>query len=347
MTNISINELIITKIPLRFRENGKFRILMISDIHNSPDTTDEVLAMNADAIDTVIAETDPDLVLIAGDISSQSEKDGAPMSDMLKHHLDAVTAPMEKRGIPWAHVFGNHDVTDDYPTSEQISVYTSYPHCLTKAGPDGIDGVGNYVLPVFDHEGKKILFNVFGLDSHQSVRRYFGELGREQEKEYYHMTPCTNGSTDGVHFNQIMWYYRVSEALEEYNGEKIPALMYMHNPIPEHALMAERRWPLLYDGSQFETIACSPINYGLFGACIGRGDVKAIFSGHDHVNDYVGHYCGITIGYDGFLSYSGYGREETCGGRLFDIDASDPWAFTTKMVYLRDLKKNDKSKKER
>ena len=38
-----------------------------------------------------------------------------------------------------------------------------------------------------------------------------------------------------------------------------------------------------------------------------RGDIKALFVGHDHQNDFVVDYEGISLGYGGKTGYGSYG----------------------------------------
>ena len=66
MKPIDLQEALYTKHPLKFDENGKFRILMISDIHGG-------VGYNAkqtiQAIQALVDEAKPDLVLLGGDIA--------------------------------------------------------------------------------------------------------------------------------------------------------------------------------------------------------------------------------------------------------------------------------------
>jgi len=67
-----------------------------------------------------------------------------------------------------------------------------------------------------------------------------------------------------------------------------------------------------------------------------RGDIKGIFCGHDHINDYVGNWFGIRLGYDYAAGYAEYGLPEDDprnargrGSRVFLIKESDPGNFVT------------------
>ena len=332
MTNININDLITTKVPLRFSEDGKYRILMISDIHAGRGYAADLTVR---ALDALIEEYKPDLVLMGGDIAGPGYIHVENEAD-LRDVLDSLTSPMEKRGIAWAHVYGNHDDNYGLANAEHQKIYETYPHCVSKAGPEELTGVGNYVLPIYDAEGKKILFNVFGFDSNHGIYDYREEYGLGEKVRFYHPLPGS-GDEDGMHFDQVMYYWNMSCALEEYNGAKIPAMMYMHIPLPEHALVSQLIDKVKFEGTQLEQVACTIVNPGVYSACLQRGDVKGIFCGHDHVNDFCATYGGIKIGYDGFLSYHACHRNEIRGGRIIDLDVNKLPEIDTYMVRVRDV----------
>ena len=321
-----------TKIPLRFSDGGRFRILMVSDIHGGKGYDEK---RTVAALDALIETHKPDLVLLAGDISGPGVIH-IETADELRAMLDGLTRPMESRGIPWAHVYGNHDDNFGLSNAEQQPIYESYPHCVSKAGEKSLSGVGNYVLPIYDAAGNTVRFAVYGLDSHHSLEDNRATYGFPENTRFYSPYP-NGGGEDGVHFDQLMWYYETSVALEQENGAKVPALMYFHIPLPEHALVAQLRDKAAFEGTQLEQVACSVVNPGVFAACLQRGDVKAIFCGHDHVNDFCGVYGGIRLGYDGFMSYHACHRNEIRGGRIIALDLARLPELDTYMVRVRDI----------
>ena len=191
--------------------------------------------------------------------------------------------------------------------------------------------------PVWDKEGKTILFNVFGLDTHHGMPEFRKEFGMAAGVQPNEPTGLENEDESPLRFDQVNWYYQTSRAMEDYAGHKIPALMYMHFPLPEHRMAAMHREECGFEGTQMSPICCSKLNSGLFSACLQRGDVKAIFCGHDHKNDFSGVYCGVRLGFDGYWSYCACHVEALRGGRLFEISADSPDVIETKMVRVMDL----------
>lgn len=323
-----------TKIPLRFRPDGGFRIMMISDIHGG---IGFAAVETQNTLDRMIEAVRPDLVLLGGDICGPGYIH-AETTDDVRMVITAVTAPMERRGIPWAHVYGNHDDNYGVPNDVQQPIYESFAHCVSKAGDDDIDGTGNYFLPVCDSTGADIRFGIWGMDSHHSMPEFKKEYGLDETLRFFHQSPAADGDYDGPRMNQIFWYWQTSQMLEEHCGHKVPALLYMHIPTPEHALVTLHRSDCRLSCVQMEQVASGILNNGLVSACIQRGDVKAIFCGHDHENNFAAEYCGIKLGYDGFFSYHASHNPETFGCRVFDVREEHPEQIDTHIVLVRDLK---------
>lgn len=155
------------KHELRFNNNGKFKIMLFTDIQDilTPDKR------TVEAIDKMLELEKPDLVLWCGDnsVSMTSEEE---LSSFLKIMAD----PMEKRKIPWAHVFGNHDCEGGLEEEHQQKVYESFPYCISKKDPSHVYGTGNHVLPIKASNSDKIKFYVWGLDSNQYIWEMMKDL---------------------------------------------------------------------------------------------------------------------------------------------------------------------------
>ncbi|MBR4539458.1 MAG: metallophosphoesterase family protein [Clostridia bacterium] len=328
-----------TKHPLRFRKDGGYRILMMSDAHLKPDKEERTLR----AMETLIDGTRPDLVLLNGDNVSAFTS-----PEMFERLLAQLVEPMETRRIPWAHVFGNHDQTPEVSKKYQEAVYESYPWCVSKAGPEELTGCGNYFLPVLD-ENDEPVFGVWGIDSQQDFKTQTVPLSYPGDLYWDVMMPSpivSYSDYDLIRFEQVMWYWNTSVELEKLCGHKIPSLMMFHIPLIEFHGMLLNAHRTKLRGEYNERLSTSEINSGIFAAAFQRGDVKAMFAGHDHINTFDGIYCGIRMGFDGSIGYEGYGcrdndpghdRERLRGGRIFDISKDDPWNIKTDMVFVKDI----------
>jgi len=149
-------------------------------------------------------------------------------------------------------------------------------------------------------------------------------------------------SYDWIRSSQVSWYVRTSGELEATYGRGIPGLMFFHIPLPEFALMWEHRDHHGVIGEKNEDVAAGAFNSGLFAALQERGDVKGVFVGHDHKNDFVGDYFGIRLGYSANTGFGTYGLDgedpdRMRGARIFVIREERPEHFETFMVFARDF----------
>lgn len=323
-----------TKKKLRFNADGNFKILMMSDIQETVDFNDRTMR----AIEACIDSENPDLVILGGDnCNGHIVKD----EDTLCKYVDILSEPFEKRAIPWAHVWGNHD--HDVGIDENIhqSIYMRHEHCVSSSA-EGITGQSNFVLPIFASNGEKIKFNVWGLDSGNTINSFADNLfGKDSSLRKKALLPnkCFDYKTvfGFVCFDQIMWYYNLSVELEKYNGEAINSLMVTHIPVWEIFNIVHNRELCGTVGDCPENYGLGTFNSGLFAAVLQRKDVKAMCGGHSHLNDAAGKYCDITLCTDGSIGYTAYGDNERRGARVFEINESSPDNINTKMIYCRDL----------
>ena len=327
------------KPTLKFKSDGSFRILIMSDMHHAPDTGIKVVS----DMERLIEHTQPDLVLLGGDNTT-----GKSTKAQFVELLVQIAEPMERRGLPWAHVFGNHDISPDVSKEYQQSVYESYPHCLSQAGPEELSGVGNWFLPILGATGEPVC-GVWGLDSHQDFKTLSVPLDTLENPYWSLLMPeriASNSDSDFVRFDQVEWYYEGSKALEKRWGRRIPSLMLLHIPLAEFAAIPKNPGRTGFRGEYNERICASEVNSGLFAALLQRGDVKCVFAGHDHINTFEGVYCGIRMGYVGSVGDHGYGarefdpghsRERLRGGRIIDLHEAAPERMDTEMLLLNTI----------
>ena len=110
------------------------------------------------------------------------------------------------------------------------------------------------------------------------------------------------GGYDYIKPDQIAWYKKTSELLQKYNnGKLVPGIMAFHIPLIENNEAHNNRDnPAIvktYTGNKNENICSSKTDTELFETIVARGDISAIVTGHDHVNDYVVDWNGILLGY--------------------------------------------------
>lgn len=329
MTELEQN--LYTKKELRFK-NGKFKILCVSDFHGRANYDRRLIR----DIEAILDASKPDLVLILGDTVWG---DAAESPESVRAFLSAAVKPIEDRKIPWAHVFGGHDDEKGVTNETQEKIYESFEYCVSKRGPEDVSGVGNYVLPILSTDGGRIVYNVWGLDSHDSAGEFADEFGLDKDRWFLYLPDSfsLDSHYDTFRFDQLMWYWNTSKALERHAGGKIPGLMVCHMPIPEYILCYKNTAQTRYSGTRREHSGCNMINSGIFSTLVQRGDVKTFICGHDHINDCEGTYCGIKLAYDAGLNYDGYCDEDLRGGRIVEVDENDPWNVKSYMIRSMDV----------
>ncbi|WP_261300574.1 metallophosphoesterase [Paenibacillus andongensis] len=338
-------------VKLQFNSNGKFKIVQFNDTQDD----ENIDRRTVELMEKVLDSEKPDLVVLNGDNISS----GCDTAMAMKQAMNNIAQPMELRGIKWAVTFGNHD-EDSTPNAglyeeEMLQFYMAYKYNVNQPGEKGITGTGNTNLLIRSSQGSKAAFNIWLLDS----GRYAPDTIAGQNFEGY-------PTWDWLRFDQVAWYYETSKKLEEKMGYKVPSLMFIHIPLWEYRFM----WYASVDGrsdadhvravgkhnivgERNEDECPGPINSGMFSAILARGDVKGVFSGHDHVNTYHGNYYGVLLGYAGSMGFGAYGlpgadRNRLRGARVFQLDEhTENVLIDTHMVFAKDygidLTANDQS----
>ncbi len=315
-----------SKHELKFNKDGKFKILMMSDIQEPMNIDKRTLP----AINKLIDFTKPDFIILCGD---NCDHNSVKTAEDIKTYLDQITVPMESRKIPWAHVFGNHDHDIEIDDVEKTKIYESYPYCISKHS-EGIYGTTNFILPVKKSDSEDIAFNIWAIDTNDLITDSSIKLN---EEEFSFIRPINSYPWDIIHFDQQMWYYLNSMEFEKRYGRKIPGFMFQHIALWEFQFVVDNMEKMNASGSTVERMGLGYYNSGMFSVVAERGDILSIAAGHSHEDTFSGKLSGITLSLDGSSGYSPYGIDDIRGGRVFEIDENDIENFKTYMVHYKDL----------
>ncbi|MCQ2480248.1 MAG: hypothetical protein MJ120_06350, partial [Clostridia bacterium] len=162
---------------------------------------------------------------------------------------------------------------------------------------------------------------------------------------------------DWVHEDQIEWYKKTAAEIKEKNdGKTMPALWFMHIPVPEeYELLREAKVYEIPDsikghgtrnkinyvlkdnieGYLGEGPACSEVNSGVFKAWKETGDVLGAFFGHDHMNDFAGYVDGILLAQNKLAGFRPYTDGCRSGVRLVTLDENNLTDINSKMYYFK------------
>ncbi|XP_058723314.1 probable inactive purple acid phosphatase 28 [Vicia villosa] len=298
-------------LPLRFRSDGTFKILQVADMHYGNGMVTrcrDVLASEFEFcsdlnttrfLKRIIQAESPDFIAFTGDNIF-----GSSSSDAAESMFQAFGPAMESR-LPWAAILGNHDQESSLNREELMSLISLMDYSVSQINPSDakIDGFGNYNLRVYGAPGSMLanssVLNLFFLDSgdrvvYQGIRTY-----------------------DWIKDSQLHWLRHVSQEPQGQEQDPLqstpdhdstpitpPALAFFHVPIPEVRNLFYKK----IVGQFQEGVACSRVNSPVLPTLVSMGNVKAVFIGHDHKNDFCGNLDGIWFCYGGGFGYHGYGK---------------------------------------
>lgn len=312
--------------------------MQITDIQEVPNVSEDTLKL----LEAAVAEKKPDLAVLTGDqikgygISYKGK--GAELQNHVAETVRKILKPITDRNIPFTVTFGNHDRQVGVSNRQQMEqIYKKLPGCMGEQAEE-INGGGTFHLPIYSADGRKMLLNLYLIDS-----------GTDKK----------GGGYEAVTKEQIAWYRKTRDRLKEENGKYVPSIVFQHIPLCEyysvlkrvkrHTKKAVRAYRTHKNEFYLPGESCAPgdllleppsvpdENTGEFEALKEKGDVLAVFVGHDHKNNFVGQLDGVKLGYTPSAGFSEYGNGTNRGVRIFDFEENNPEDFKTSVVTFREL----------
>ena len=330
-----------TEKSISFGPDGKLKILHITDTHLKHNhNLDPTLWMVEKACD---AEK-PDIVMLTGDIVLNCDN-----AEDTRKLINALMNIFDSRNIPVAVTFGNHDSEQGAMSREELMAYYNTFSCSVSTDDgEALTGCGTYNIPVLSSDGKKVKFNLWVFDS--------GDY--DEEGRYSCVQP-----------DQIQWYEQTSDRLAAANGgERVNSLVFQHIIVGEiyDALLKTDSWKSyaykhLYNKEEYYMFDPDRVNYGTireypcpgyenhgqFDAMVKKGDVLAMFTGHDHTNAFGVKYKGIDIVNSLSTRYIGLFHSTQCGYRVIEVDENDTSAYETRVMRMFDIYDYEAVKQEK
>ncbi len=332
------------KRTLKFNDNGKFRILVLTDLHEFKSDDKETRNKTEDAlllVETAVKSLSPDLVVYNGDNAfGKTEED-------LKETIDAITKTVREMNIPFTMVLGNHEHDDrELPPELPVKIFSSYENSLVREDKKGLSGYANHYISI-KGKGNKTKYLLFFIDSGKS-RSSFPEIS----------------GYDWVKDDQIEWFENTCNEFKDKNGgEYVPAIVFQHMPVTEiYNLLEEvsglevsgaikgqelfsNKFFVLKKGVKGNLLEapCPPdYNSGQFDSWKCHG-VKGAFFGHDHKNDFEGELDGVLLAQVKGTGFNGYSDGIKTGVKLITIDEDNLPQFETKDFYFTSFGLQSKS----
>ena len=315
---------------MKFNADGKFKVMHVTDTHLEDYNVDS----SCWAIGYACDKEKPDIVIVTGD----NVQNGDNPADT-KKLIDKLMTVFQERNIPVAVTFGNHDSESGAMSREELmAYYNTYSCSVSVDDGEALSGCGTYNIPVMSSDGEKVKFNLWVFDSND----YDGK-----------------GHYGCVKADQVEWYKKTSDELKEQNGgEKVYSLAFQHIIVPEiYDVLQKSDKKVLFsfehiinDGEYYhfdanqtnygtlnETPCSGGENFGQFDAMVEKGDVLAIFSGHDHANAFGVQNQGIDIMNSLSTRYNNERYSTQYGYRMIVIDENDTSVYDTYSVHWYDM----------
>lgn len=315
---------------ISFGTDGKLKILHITDTHLKHNHNLEPTIL---MVERACDAEKPDIVMLTGDIVLNCDS-----AEDTKKLINALMNVFDSRNIPVAVTFGNHDSEQGEMSREELmAYYNSFSCSVSVDDGEALTGCGTYNIPVLSSDGKKVKFNLWVFDS--------GDY--DDEGRYSCVQP-----------DQVEWYKKTSDKLKKENGgEAVNSLVFQHIIVGEiydalmkadshksysykHLYNEDEYYMFDPDRVNYGTIRETPCpgyaNYGQFDAMVEKGDVLAMFTGHDHTNAFGVEYKGIDIVNSLSTRYIGLFHSTQCGYRVIEVDEKDTSAYETRVERMFD-----------
>lgn len=317
-------------------KNGKLKVMQISDLQDTKNTSVDTLHF----VDDAIAKVKPDFIILTGDqldvvgLWGKGEKAEKNVEIAIRRLFSVI----EKHNIPYVLTFGNHDRETGVSNEKQAEIYRTLKNCICFDDlNDGRPDVGTFNVPVMSSDGGRVALNLFVMDTHSKTKG----VGFE-----------------GVNDKQLAWYRSVGDALKAENGgEAVPSMVFQHIPVsnimelfkevPKGTKGAEcdfvkgnpRYWALddekLFHNYTYGETPSMTLGTKQFDAMKAQGDVFAMYFGHDHYNSFAGKVDGIDLGYCPGTGYNSYGTKHRAF-RVFEFDEDNVRAYKTYSLNYKD-----------
>ena len=264
-------------------------------------------------VDELIERTNPDLIVITGDIVyGQFDDTGRVFADFVKR--------MDAYGIPWAPVWGNHDNESAVGVAFQIEKLKSASNCLFEKGDT--DGASNYTIGIM--KDGRLLRTLYMLDSN-------GCNGASEKSLAAGVIPGK-----GITENQRVWLLsRGGKIASAFGNAPAFSMFHINTPDVYDALVARG----LINDESYGTKGALKADLGFGGDEFGKMyepcdssevrikdvmkkiGIDGVFLGHQHNNNISFIDDGIRYTWGSKTGYYDYHRKDMHGGTVIDVFA--------------------------
>lgn len=279
-----------------------------------------------DLLDRAIKREQPDICVVTGDLTLS-----VFTYDAFRYFCNF----MEERQQYWTFVFGNHDSQFDCSKYTICQILADYKYCLFDPGPSDIHGTGNFLVNIFkgNKADNNLIYSLVCLDSgmypeadNVALTDWVYDWIRQDQMDWYvwavdglkSVNPTVQSSmffhipvkefanmyylNEQAHGNQIP--DSVKEQLPDVIVSDVKGVVRESDKTPDEYVWGDDGYTvgIFYQGNA-EGVTDHP---DVFAYIKDSDCTKALFCGHDHVNNLKGYYDGIYLGYGLCCGYHTY-----------------------------------------
>ncbi|MDR2524771.1 MAG: metallophosphoesterase [Oscillospiraceae bacterium] len=273
--------------PRAAAAGGAYRVLVFSDVHQRANEGAVTTAFMNAALKHYAGKLD--LVVFTGDIMCQT---ACATVESIRAAVRVVLAPVKAAAVPFVIVFGNHDY-GDVPETVKTQI--------TKTG----------ILQMYIEEGAGLCVNAIETayaDANGGITNFGFPIQNDADEDFAALYFFDEGGhKPGVGGDRAVMQDQLAVFARDQAAWGYPqTFVFQHIALPEvydAALQAPKYVPgltggwdgnahLLLPGLRMDGVMLEPpcpphFSDGEYEALTAEGNVRAVFFGHDHVNDYV------------------------------------------------------------
>ena len=218
-------------------------------------------------LDYLIDSVKPDLITLTGDQTWSNE-------NLIS--LKRIIRYLDSKKIPYAPVYGNHDLGNDFNKAvcndtKASTLYENGKYSLFDRGPTNIGNLGNYIINIM-----------------------------EDGNIYKTLIMMNSGYDEEITQGQIDWFKWNMDGLKETYGNYPESILFMHKPLPEYtnAYLDYINGKVDNNGSEvYVYYSLNGSNQVGFFDILKEKNVKQVVVGHQHGNVFNLNYEGINLGF--------------------------------------------------
>ena len=277
-------------------------------------------------LDRAIKAEKPDICVVTGDLT---------LSIFTYDAFNYFANFMEERNQYWTFTYGNHDSQFDCSKYTIFRLLQRYDHCLFSPGPGDVYGESNFLVNIFkgSYDADNLIYSLVLLDSgmypdsdNASLSDWVYDWIRQSQMNWYSWAVDGLRSVKADIQTSMFFHIPLKEFANMYylnelaNGREVSDAV--KNQLPDVEIRDVKGVVRESDKSAKELVyGDDGYSVGIFyqGNAEGATDhpdvfgyikefgcTKALFCGHDHVNNLKGYYDGVYLGYGLCCGYHTY-----------------------------------------